>query len=115
VKKEASLVKDAVCEAYVKYGMKVFEYETAEKQRIREEQADEVTVGQAEGGSRKKGHTDAEGHMMTLGVSSGGVADDKYGFSDDEVEEVALQVDSVEEDLKLHWHSQSTETTVEFS
>ena len=48
VKKEASLVKDALCEAYVKYGMKVFEYETTEKQRIREEQADEVTVGQAE-------------------------------------------------------------------
>ncbi len=89
MKKEASLVKDAVCEAYVKYGMKVFEYETAEKQRSQEEQADEVTVGQAEGGSRKKSR-----------LSSGGAADDEYGFSDDEVEEVALQVDSVEEDLE---------------
>jgi hypothetical protein len=76
----------------------------------------------------KKDRTDAEAHMMTLGVSSGGAADDEYGFSDDEVEEVTLQVDSVEENLeetrvvralsyagKLQWHSQSTETTVEFS
>ena len=37
---------------------------------------------------------------MTLGVSSGGSTDYEYEFSDDEVEEVALQVDSVEEDLE---------------
>jgi hypothetical protein len=64
--------------------MNVFEYEHAEKQRIREEQADEVALGQAEGGSRKKGRTDPERQTMTLGVSSGGAADDEYGFSDDE-------------------------------
>ena len=42
----------------------MFEYEHAEKQRIRQEQADEVTVGQAEGGSRKKSRTDAAEHIL---------------------------------------------------
>jgi hypothetical protein len=36
VRQEASLVKIAVCEAYIKYEMNVFEYEHTEKQRIRE-------------------------------------------------------------------------------
>jgi hypothetical protein len=84
VKQEASLVKNTVSDAYVKYGMNVFEYEHVEKQCIREEQTDEVALGQVEGDSRKKVHTDPERQTMTLGVSSGGVADDEYGFSDDE-------------------------------
>jgi len=51
VKQETSLVKNTVCDACVKYGMNVFEYEDAEKQRIREEQSDEVVLGKAEGDS----------------------------------------------------------------
>jgi len=77
--------------------MKVLEYEHTQKQCIREEQADGVTLGQAEGESRKKDHTDAERQIMTLGVSSGGTADDDFGFSDDEAEDVTFQVDSAEE------------------
>ncbi len=84
VRQEASLVKIAVCEAYIKYGMNVFEYEHTEKQRIREEETDEVSLGQAEGDSRKKDHTDPERWIMTLGVSSGGTAHAVYGFSDEE-------------------------------
>ena len=81
-------MKIAVCEAYIKYGMNVFEYEHAEKKRIREE-ADEVSLGQAEGVSRKTGRTDPERRIMTLGVSSGGTAHAVYGFSDEEEEEVS--------------------------
>jgi hypothetical protein len=85
VKEEASLVKNTVCNAYVKYGMNVFEYEDTENQRIREEQSDEVVLGQTEGGSWKKDRTDPERQTMTSGVSSsGGAGDDEYGFSDDE-------------------------------
>ena len=35
VKAEAAAVKNAVCDAYVKYGMNAFEHEHAEKLRIR--------------------------------------------------------------------------------
>ncbi len=44
VKQEASRVKDAILEAYVAYGSKVFEHEHTENQRIRQEQADEVAL-----------------------------------------------------------------------
>jgi hypothetical protein len=88
VRQEASLVKIAVCETYIKYGMNVFEYEHTEKQRIREE-TDEVSLGQTEGDSHKKDHTDPERRILTLGVSSGGTTHSVYGFSDEEEEEVS--------------------------
>ena len=100
VKAESAEVKNAVCDAYVKYGMNAFEHEHAEKLRIREEAAEEVALGQAEGGSRKKGRADPDRRAMTFGVSSGGTAHGDYGFSDDETEEVSLVVDSVEDDLE---------------
>jgi hypothetical protein len=65
-------VKNDVCDDYVKYGMNVFEHDHTEKLRMWEEEADEVTLGQAEGDSLKKGHTDPDRQAMTLGVSSGG-------------------------------------------
>jgi hypothetical protein len=37
---------------------------------------------------------------MTLGVCSGGTADAEFGFSDDETQEVSLEVDSMEDDLE---------------
>jgi len=80
--------------------MNVFEHEHAEKLRVREEAAEEVALGQAEGVSRKKGHADADRRAMTFCVSSGGTAHGDYGFSDDEAEEVSLVVDSVEDDLE---------------
>ena len=49
-------MKIGVCEDYIKYGMNVFEYEHTEKQRIREEEADEVSLGQAR--SHRSGTTD---------------------------------------------------------
>jgi len=49
VKQEVSLVKDAIVEAYVVYGMNAFEYEYAEKERIRENQSHEAEVDQTEG------------------------------------------------------------------
>ncbi len=70
------------------------------KLRVREEAAEEVALGQAEGGSRKKGRADPDRRTMTLGVSSGETAHGDYGFSDDEAEEVSLVVDSVEDDLE---------------
>ena len=80
--------------------MNVFEYKHTEKQRTREEESDEVSLGQTEGGSRKKGRTDPERRIMTLGVSSGGTVHALYGFSDEEEEEVSLVVDSAEDDLE---------------
>jgi hypothetical protein len=85
VKAEAAEVKNAVCDAYVKYGMNVFEHDHAEKQRMREEEADEVTLDQTEGVIRKKDHTDPDREAMTLG--------------DDEAEEVTLVSDATEDDL----------------
>ena len=58
------------------------------------------SLGQTEGDSLKKDHTDPERWIMTLGVSSGGTADAVYGFSDEETEEVSLVVDSTEDDLE---------------
>jgi hypothetical protein len=72
IEQEDSLVKNAICEAYVKYGMNVFEYEHTEKERIREEETDEVSLDQTQGVIRKKGHTEQERRIMTLGVCSGG-------------------------------------------
>jgi len=96
-KQEALLVQDAVCDGFVKYGMKVFEYEHTEKQRIRQEQADEVAVGQAEGGSRKKSRTHTADPMMTFGQTCPWEDDDDYGFGDNEVQEVGCPVESVED------------------
>ena len=53
VKKEDALVKDDTVEAYVVYGMNVFEYEHTEKQLILENQTDETAVHQTQGDSRK--------------------------------------------------------------
>jgi hypothetical protein len=64
VKKEVSLVKDAIVEAYVVYGMNVFEYEQAAKQRIRENQTDAETLEQTECVSRKKSHREEERRTM---------------------------------------------------
>jgi hypothetical protein len=95
LKVEAVQVKNTVCDAYVKYGMNVFEHENTENLRIREEESDEVTLGQTEGDSPKKDRTDPDRWTLTLGVSSGGGAHGDYGFSDDETEEeVSLVVDS---------------------
>ena len=99
-KQEALLVQDAVCDGFVKYGMKVFEYEHTEKQRIRQEQADEVTVGQAEGGSRKKSRTHTADPMMTFGQISPWETEDDYGFGDNEVQDVGCPVESVEDILE---------------
>ena len=71
VKLETSQVLVAVCDAYVKYGMNVFEHEHSEKLRIREEEADELSLGQAEGDNHKKGRPDPDRRAMTVGVSSG--------------------------------------------
>ena len=54
LKSEAELAKHEIVEAYVVYGLNVFEYEYAEKERIRQNQAHETQVEQAVGGSRKK-------------------------------------------------------------
>jgi hypothetical protein len=56
---EAAEVKNAVCDAYVKYGVNVFEHDHTENLRMREEE----------------------------GVSSGGTVHGDYRFSDDEAEE----------------------------
>ncbi len=103
VKEEVAELKNDVCDAYVKYGMNVFEHDHTEKLRMREEETDEVTLGETEGGSRKKDRTDpdyTDRQAMTLGVSSGGTVHGDYGFSDDEAEEVTLVVDEVEDDLE---------------
>ena len=60
IKKEAALVKDDVVAAYVVYGMNVFEYDVAEKQRILQNQTDESS----EGGVRKKCRRDEERRTM---------------------------------------------------
>ncbi len=115
VKTEAAEVKNAVCDAYVKYGMNVFEHDHTEKLRMREEEADEVSLGQSEGGNRKKDRTDPDRRAMTLGVSSGGTAHGDYGFSDDEAEEVTLVVDSAEDDLEGAWQARVAELRKEAS
>jgi hypothetical protein len=71
LKQEALLVKDAVVDAYVVYGLNVFEHEHAEKERIRQNQAHESQVDQAQGGSRKKCRRPESRQTMLLGVSSG--------------------------------------------
>jgi hypothetical protein len=72
IEQETSIVKNAIFEAYVKYGMNVFEYEHTEKERIREEETDEVSLEQAQGVIHKKDHTEQERRIMTLSVCSGG-------------------------------------------
>ncbi len=62
--------------------MNVFEHDHTEKLRMREEETDEVALGQSEGVNRKKDRTDPDRRAMTLGVSSGGTAHGDYGFSD---------------------------------
>ena len=77
-------MKDAIVEAYVAYASKVLEYEHTEKQRIRQEQAGEAALQQAQGGSRKKGHREEEGHELALRAYSGGLVDSAFGFSEEE-------------------------------
>jgi hypothetical protein len=48
----------------------------------------------------KKGRREEERRIMTLGVSSGGSTDTEFGFSDDETDEVSLEVHRTEEDLE---------------
>ncbi len=49
-------MKDTIVEAYVVYGMNVFEYEHTDKQRILENQTDETAVDQTESDNHKKYH-----------------------------------------------------------
>ena len=91
VKKEDALVKDAIVEAYLVYGMNVFEYEHAEKQRILENQTDETAVQQVQGGSRKKCRREEERRTMRLVVFSGAPVDDDCGFRDEETAEASLE------------------------
>jgi hypothetical protein len=95
VKKEAALVKDAVVEAYVVYGMNVFEYEQDSHQRIRENQTDKPTAAldHAECDSLKKSHREEERRTMQFGVLSGVSAEDDCGFTDEETAEVSLEQD----------------------
>ncbi len=60
-----------------------------------------MTLDHAEGGIRKKDHTEEERHTMTLGVCSGVSVDEEFGFSEEEVSEVSLEeeVERGEEDL----------------
>jgi hypothetical protein len=78
---EAAEVKNDVCDAYVKYGVNVFEHDHTEKLRMREEE----------------------------GVSSGGTVHGDYRFSDDEAEEVTLVVDVAEDDLEGEWQTRVVE------
>ena len=78
-------MKDVIVEAYVVYGMNVFEYEDTEKERIHENQSDETALDQTEGYNRKKYHKEEERRTMTLGVYSGVSADDEFAFGDEEV------------------------------
>ena len=48
----------------------------------KDESLDELSLGQAEGVSRKKGRADADRRAMTVCVSSGGTTHGDYGFSD---------------------------------
>ncbi len=95
-------MKDAIAKAYVRYGMHVFEHEHAKKERIRENQADEAELEQAQGGSRKKCRREEERRTMTLGVNSGVTADDEFGFSDEEVAVVSVEegMERADEDLE---------------
>jgi hypothetical protein len=71
LKAEAELVKHEIVEAYVVYGLNVFEYEYAEKERIRQNQAHETQVEQAVGDNRKKCRRQEAPQTVTLGVCSG--------------------------------------------
>ena len=53
-------MRDAIVEAYVVYGLNVFEYESTEKQRILENQTDEVATELTESGSHKKSRREEE-------------------------------------------------------
>jgi len=100
LKAEAELAKHEVVEAYVVYGLNVFEYEYAEKERIRQNQAHETQVEQAVGGSRKKCRRQEAPQTMTLGVSSGVNTDEGYGLSDDDEGQVLVEEEGdVGEDL----------------
>jgi hypothetical protein len=100
LKAEAELAKHEVVEAYVVYGLNVFEYEYAEKERIRQNQAHETQVEQAVGGSRKKCRTQEASQPMTLGVSSGVNTDEGYGLSDDDEGQLLVEEEGdVGEDL----------------
>ena len=104
VKKETTLVKDAIVAAYVVYGMNVFECEDAEKQRILENQTDEAETEETEGVNLKKYHREEERRTMKWGVFSAVPADDDYGFTDEETDDVSLEEEmeqvSPEEDLE---------------
>ena len=69
-----------IFEAYVVYGMNVFEYEHAEKQRNLENQTDEAAAHQVQGDSRKKcrSRREEERQTMQFGVFSGVPADDDW-------------------------------------
>ncbi len=49
----------------------MFEHDHTEKLRMREEDAHEVSLGQTEGGRRKKDRTDPDRRAMTLGRLGG--------------------------------------------
>ena len=54
-------LRDDIVEAYVVFGMNVFEYERTEKQRILENQTDETTTELAESEkTQRRGVTDNE-------------------------------------------------------
>jgi hypothetical protein len=80
----------------------VWEYEHVEHQRIRENQTDEMSLEQTEGGNHKKGHTEEERHTMTFGVCLGVSVDEEFGFSEEEAAEVSFEeeVERGEEDLE---------------
>ena len=101
VKKEDALVKDAIVEAYLVYGMNVFEYEHAEKQRILENQTDETAVQQVQGGSRKKCRREEERRTMQLGVFSGVPVDDDCGFRDEETVSLEEEMEQMSPEEQL--------------
>ncbi len=91
LKQEARLVQGAVLDAYVVYGLNVFEHEYTHKERIRENKAHEAEVELAHGGSRKKCRRLDSRQTMLLGVSSGVNTAETCGFSDDDAEEVVSE------------------------
>ncbi len=97
---EAEVAKLAIVEAYVVCGLNVFEYEYAEKERIRQNQARETQVEQSVGGSRKKCRRQEAPQTMPLGVCSGVNTDEGYGLSDDDEGQLLVEEEGgVEEDL----------------
>ena len=92
----------------------MFEHEHAEKERIRQNQAHEAQVDQAQGGSRKKCRRPESRQTMLLGVSSGVNTDEACGFSDDDTGEVVSEEEGgVEEDLAEAKVARATELRTE--